>query len=448
MFVKFVLTIYFVLIIFLISGCESDKTTNVEKFGSIHGTATDAVYSVPLVGVSISVSNIFFAETNSTGYYEINEIPPGNYYVKTLKPDFYSDSVSVLIEAGKDQLVDFNLQKLDSIQPDPTNITVPQLQYNNIIPNAVFTPATGNRIVVNLTGLVNPTTSQFIELFADYYGGNYNFYLQEDGILKGVKLTKISTGNILKADIVFTIDVSSSMGGEIDSIANSIIAFTNFLSSAGLDVQFGVVGYSGNIRGGINLTKSIDLQAYLNRSGSSGVFRAYGFAGADSAVLDINSSTYAINHNPDIEAGVVGILFADSLFNWRAGAQKIFINFTDDGNKPDNNYKWSVQNICDNFPGYATIHTVFSADTNLTWIPMSFEKPWTMSECTGGTSIITNSSASGLDLTSLPLSVALSNSYKVEFNSANTTGIHNVVITVKVTGADGKIEYLNLKYGG
>jgi hypothetical protein len=238
------------------------------------------------------------------------------------------------------------------------------------------------------------------------------------------------------------------MEGEIESIANSILDYANFLNNAGLDVQFGVVGYSGNIRGAQNLTNYNDLEAYLNRSGNSGVFKVYGFAGPDSAILDINSSTYASNHNPDLEAGVVGILFADSLFSWRTGTQKIFINFTDDGNKPDNNYKWSVQNICDNFPGHATIHTVFSADTNLTWLPLSLEKPWVMSEWTGGTSIFTNSSASGLDLTSLPLSVALSNSYKAEFNSANPSGTHSVVITVKVTGADGRIEYLNIMYSG
>ena len=160
------------------------------------------------------------------------------------------------------------------------------------------------------------------------------------------------------------------------------------------------------------------------------------------------AATYANDHGYYGEDGVVGILFADSLFNWRAGAQKIFINFTDEGTQPSGIYKWSTANICDNFPGYATVHTVFSADTNQTWTPLSWEKPWAMSECTGGTAFFTNSSADSLDLTILPFTLALTNSYKAEFNSASPAGTHNVIITIKVTGADGRIEYLNLVYGG
>ena len=106
--------------------------------------------------------------------------------------------------------------KDDDIPADPTNVTVPPTEHNNVVPNAEFTPASGNRISVNLTGLVNPSTGVPIDLYADYSGGNYNFYLEEDGVLKGVKLTKVSSNNTLKADIVFTVDVSGSMSQEAD----------------------------------------------------------------------------------------------------------------------------------------------------------------------------------------------------------------------------------------
>jgi hypothetical protein len=334
----------------------------------------------------------------------------------------------------------------DEIPDDPQNITVPPTEHNNIVPSADFTPATGNKIVVNLTGLVNPTTGQPITLYADYTGGNYNFYLEEDGVVKGVKLTKVSTGNTLKADIVFTVDISGSMGEEADSVANGIIAFANFLAAAGLDVQFGSVGYYGYIAGALNLTSAANLEDYLNRPFYYGTSRPTGFAGPDSAALEMAASTYTSGHYDYSEDGVVGILFADSLFNWRSGAQKIFVNFTDEGTQPDNIYKWSTAYICDNFPGYATIHTVFSDDTSQTWTTGSWEKPWAMSECTGGTAFFMNSNADSLDLTTLPLTIALTNSYKAEFLSANPTGTHDVVITIKVTGADGRIEYLNLLY--
>jgi hypothetical protein len=339
------------------------------------------------------------------------------------------------------------------IPPDPTNVTVPPTVHNNVVPSADFTLGSGNKIVVNLTGLINPSTGQPIELFADYSGGNYNFYLEEDGIVKGVKLTKVSTSNTLKADIVFVVDISGSMGQEADSVANGIVAFANFLAAAGLDVNFGSVGYYGYIAGALNLTTAANLEAYLNRPFYYGTSRPTGFAGPDSAALQMAASSYASNHSYYDEDGVVGILFADSLFNWRTGAQKIFINFTDEGTQPSYVYKWSTQYICDNFPGYATIHTVFSDDTtyqNWTndWMTGNWEKPWAMSECTGGTAFFMNAYADSLDLTGLPLTVALTNSYKAEFNSSNPTGTHDVVITVKVTGADGRIEYQNWSYVG
>ncbi len=337
--------------------------------------------------------------------------------------------------------------KDEDIPSNPTNVTVPPTEHNNVVPNAEFTPGSNGKIVVNLTGLVNPSTGQPIDLVADYSGGNYNFYLEEDGVVQGVKLTKVSTGNTLKADIVFTVDISGSMGQEADSVAAGIVTFANFLAAAGLDIQFGAVGYYGDVRGALNLTSAAELESFLTRPGYTGTSRTRGFAGADSADLETASYIYANDHSSYSEDGVVGILFADSLFAWRAGSQKIFVNFTDEGTQPNNIYKWSTANICDNFPGYATVHTVFSSDTNQTWTTGNWEKPWAMSECTGGTAFFMNSNADSLDLTTLPLTLALTNSYKIEFISANPTGTHTVVITVKVTGADGRIEYLDLLYG-
>jgi len=201
----------------------------------------------------------------------------------------------------------------------------------------------------------------------------------------------------------------------------------------------------------LNLTSAANLEAYLNRPYYYGTSRPTGFSGPDSAALEMAASSYASDHGYYDEDGVVGILFADSLFSWRAGSQKIFVNFTDEPTQPTGIEKWSTANICATFPGYATIHTVFSEDTTYYsgyWQDLYNEKPWAISECTGGTTIFIPSNADSLDLTGLPFTLALTNSYKAEFNSANPTGTHNVVITIKVTGADGRIEYLNLVYGG
>jgi hypothetical protein len=334
------------------------------------------------------------------------------------------------------------------IPPDPANINVPVPQINNLVPSATFTRATGNqsRIQINLLGLVNPVTEQPISLLADYTGGIHNFYLQEDGVVKGVKLTKVSSSSVLKADVVFTVDNSGSMSEEADSIAARIVTFANYLSSTGLDVRFGCVGYDGQVNGALNITTHQALSNYLNRgSYYTGTWRTYEFSGPDSAKL----SETAWNYASEIwgENGVVGIFFADTMFNWRAGAQHVFVNFTDEPTQPGGYAYWSTSNLCDRMIGKGTVHTVFSEDTTYYyWQDLTDERPWRMSQCTGGTVKFISNDASDLNLLDLPVTGALSNSYLVEYLTSGASTIHNVMITVMDVGADGQIEYQGISY--
>ncbi len=335
----------------------------------------------------------------------------------------------------------------EDIPADPQNISVPAMVHNNLIPAASFEKTSGNpsRIKVNLLGLVNPFTLQPLELMANYSGGSYNLFLQEDDILKGIKLTKVGTGTTLKTDIVFTVDNSGSMSEEADSVAASIVDFANFLNASGLDAVYGCVGYDGGVYGAINFTTANNLSDYLNRY--TGTSRTVGYAGADSAMLETAAYSFA----PGVwgENGVVGIMFADSLFNWRAGSQRIFINFTDEPTQPGGLYDWSTAFLCNYMLGKATVHTVFSEDTSYysgSWQDLYDERPWRMSECTGGTVKFVDSYASNLDLTNLPVSGALANSYLVEFITSAANDTHNVVITIKENDVDGKIVYQGLVY--
>ena len=338
------------------------------------------------------------------------------------------------------------------IPADPTNITIPAIVYNNLIPAATFGKTSGNasRIRVNLLGLVDPNTLLPITLAADYSGGTYNFYLEEDGVLKGVKLTKVSTSTVLTADIAFIVDNSGSMDQEADSVANSILEFANYLTSKGLNVRFACVGSWGQVNGAINFTDKNKLSKYLSgRSGYDyGTYRTVGFSGPDSAQLEQAAYDYAYNEVYD-ENGVVSILYADSLFSWRAGAQRVFINFTDEPTQPNGYMKWSTEYMCEKILGRATVHTVFSEDTTYYsgyWQDLYNEQPWLMSQCTGGTVKFVDAYATGLNLVDLPVAGALSNSYLVEYLTTSPGGAHSVVITIKTTGADGQIEYLNITY--
>jgi hypothetical protein len=146
-------------------------------------------------------------------------------------------SISLILVFGSCTTTSEPTQDNSDIPSNPVDVDVPVLQHNNLVPSATFTKTDGNasRIKVNLLGMVDPMTLEPIDLYADYNDGFYNFYLEEDGVVKGVKLTKVSSSTKLKADIVFTVDNSGSMGDEADSIAIRIVEFANFLVQQGLD---------------------------------------------------------------------------------------------------------------------------------------------------------------------------------------------------------------------
>ncbi|HMU44044.1 MAG TPA: VWA domain-containing protein [Ignavibacteriaceae bacterium] len=321
------------------------------------------------------------------------------------------------------------------IPADPSGVTVPTPVHNNVLPSASFT-SDGNRVKLNLTGLIDPTSNQPITLFYDASNpAASNIFVEEDGVVQGLKVSKVSTGNVLTADIVFCVDNSGSMGEEADSVAASIIQFATFLQSSGLDVKFAVVGFGyGDVDGGINFTDAASISNYLNRY--TGTDRTIGFSGSDSAAIE--NRAYSFGYATD-ENDVIASIFADSVYSWRAGAQRVFINFTDEPTQSDGAV-WNNAMGCDLLSGKATVHTVFSGDTtyynNSYWDEYN-EEPAALSRCTGGTVKYIPENALGLNLSDLPVAGALANSYLVEFVTANTGVSHTVKITIFTSTADG-----------
>lgn len=353
-----------------------------------------------------------------------------------------------LIFFGCDKAEDDDNSNKD-IPADPVNVTPPNPTKNNVQPTATF-QAQGERIKLNLQGLVDPNTLQPITLF--YNASNpagSNIFVTQNGVTKGLLLNKVSTGNVLKADVVFTVDNSGSMLEEADVVANNIVSFAQALAASGLDVQFGCVGYDGPVNGALNMTTSASLSTYLNRSGYTGTYRTLGFEGPDATTLQSAASGFA----PGVwgENGVVGVLYAHQNFAWRAGASKVFINFTDESTQPASDLSFNTAQLCNTIGGLATVHTVYSgpADTtrglNGAW-SQNHERPWLMSDCTGGTKKFIAEDASDLVLTDLPVVGALSNSYLVEYlKGSSTVQDWLVKIIIFTSTADGSSTY-SVKY--
>lgn len=313
------------------------------------------------------------------------------------------------------------------------------------VPNPSYTVETiGDDAIVTLdmTGVQDVTTYDWLRLIGTAKDGQ-NVWVSVDGKPKGITVTNNADEDADKkkvADLVFLIDNSGSMSEEADAVARDIISWSKVLEASNLDVQFGCVGYDGEINGAINLTDATGLSTYLNRYTGTG--RTIGFYGSDQNKLSSAASSYFVSSNQD-ECGGAALRYADANITFRTGSNRIYVNFTDEPNQPKGKSAFSVEYFKDQSnweAGRGTVHTVFSEDsTYYNWRNLYSERPWRISQYTGGTIIFAPSNFSGVTLESLPVTGAMQNSYTIRFTNVKEFmdgQRHEVKITI--LSADGK----------
>ncbi|HOJ18914.1 MAG: VWA domain-containing protein [Ignavibacteriales bacterium] len=337
------------------------------------------------------------------------------------------------------------------IPEDATAQNAPTVGTGNISPTGVFTKDEC-LVFVNLIGIIDPVTNQAVEL--KY---NQNVWLTEDGVPQGMKVLNQTNVTSSAFDIVFIIDNSGSMYEEADTISAKIAGFVQYLQSKGIDLRAGVVGYdeSSQIDGALNLSAGSMIISYMTDPNYSGTYRTKHFAGSDSAQLVARALTHPTEYG---ENGCVAIDFADKYFSWRANGTRVYINFTDEplqSSGASSNY--FISNFLQNWTSAkGSIHTVYSIsywngtvpDTASMsgWWYGGDERPWKLSEGTGGTTKFIHPNASDLDLNSLPVTTAIVNASQLIFVSKDPSKTHNVVITIKDVNVEGRKEYLNQGY--
>lgn len=299
----------------------------------------------------------------------------------------------------------------------------------------------GRVMRMSLTGLQLPDNE-----WMDLYGTGdtrQNVWLEIDGQPKGIAVinsteTQTRAFNISKAqaDVVFLVDNSGSMSEEADAVANEILSWSQTLAGT-MDVQFGCVGIDHRyINGAIDITSVENLSDYLNRDGLSGTDRTRGYVDTQ---LETSAQTY---NNAGGECGGIMLHFADQHFNFRPGANRIYIYFTDEPNQPGGNEEWSVLTVNPESSYYVwntskgTIHTVFSDMNNYlpdsyNWVDFVNEDPRLFATYTGGTLIETTGDFN-ITLDELPVTGAITNSYIIRFNVTPDllSGTHTVKITI------------------
>ena len=325
--------------------------------------------------------------------------------------------------------------------PDP-NTEIPNIQY---VPEYVD----GDLIIrINMTGIRNPNTGGWMHLYGTR-NPDQNIWVEVDDKPKGFTIynNDDGEGEHIKTDVVFVVDNSGSMSEEANAVARDILSWAQELTASGLDVQFACVGYSvsGTINGALDFVNASGLSSYLNRS--TGTSRTIGFSGMNASRLQTAASAYRVSD----ECGAMALLYANANLSFRSGASRIYVNFTDEPNQPNGRQQYSVEFFKDQnnwSTSQGTVHTVYS-DTDTNWTEQLYyrEYPWKISDYTGGTKYFTGPSFSNVNLSSLPVTGALQNSYVIRIhNVGNLMDGRTHVIKITIYTPDGQVRAVRTFY--
>ncbi|MBF0430110.1 MAG: VWA domain-containing protein [Fibrobacteria bacterium] len=132
-----------------------------------------------------------------------------------------------------------------------------------------------------------------------------NIFIQLDDVpFSGFEISKDTLSGASMVDVVFILDVTGSMGGEIAAVRDNIIQFGDALSLQGIDYQLGMVTFYDVIGNIYPLTQDIELfKSYVGQQQASG--------GGDGPENSLDA------------------LMEGALLDFRKGSQKIFIWITD-----------------------------------------------------------------------------------------------------------------------
>ena len=365
------------------------------------------------------------------------------------------DSRTIMLASG---VRSTNIPSDSDAEPNPyvssNNTSIPNFQHSVEIDGGYTV------IRIDMTGVQTPD-GDYIRLVGTggANGEAQNVWIEIDDQPKGiiVQNNADNPGNVaVQNDFVFLVDNSGSMSEEADAIARDIVQWAQKLS-AKLDVRFGCVGYgyyvgsqywsltdNYGIAGALNMTTYEQLSTYLNGRGKSGTACTVGYEGEGASQLKSAAQT-AFYNRAGGECGAQALLFADTYFNFRKNANRIYVNFTDDANYPAGNKNISVEIVnstkWDSSRG--TVHTVFSGNRSNVYNVVSSglgESPWLMSEYTGGSIIDVPSNFSGVNLDILPVTAAMQNSYVIRFTNVEQLMdgcYHTIEVTIK--SADGRV---------
>lgn len=217
----------------------------------------------------------------------------------------YSSAFLDMPENYKDKVIMLELNLMDDSQ------LVDQIKRKVFVPAA---PVSDSGLIVTIDTIIlsNFPTIDLIFQSQIEETGQYlrdlsyeNVFFYEDQVkIENFTMEKDTSGGVNQADIIFVLDVTGSMTGEINGVKENIVEFADSLGSQGIDFRLGMVTFLDEVENIYDFTPDVQLfQQYVNQQ--------YAHGGND---LPENS----------LEA-----LMAATQFDFRPSANRVFIWITD-----------------------------------------------------------------------------------------------------------------------
>lgn len=217
----------------------------------------------------------------------------------------YSYAMLDIPENYKEKVISMELNLMQGAQ------MLDQIRRNVFIPAAPFSDS---GLIVTIDTIILsgfPTVELFFhseieesgQILKDLSSENVFFY--EDTVkIENFILEKDTTGGVNQADIIFVLDVTGSMGNEIDQVKDNIVEFSDSLSAQGVDFRLGMVTFLDWIENIYDFTSNVQLfQSYVNEQYAHG--------------------------GDDIPENSLDALMQACQFDFRPNANRIFIWITD-----------------------------------------------------------------------------------------------------------------------
>ena len=304
--------------------------------GSIHveiKVAHTLVYVPAMEATCYEPGNIEHYICVDCGYFYADENAEERLYEVSISPSHnFEDGVCTKCGMVQDSLL---IVSVDSI-PDLGKFPLGTLE------NAIGLPTTINvrtkdgithelDILWDLSGYDKSTVGNYI-IKGVIQSGKFHY---AEGLTNSIEAS-IEIVEFMKgtADIVFILDISGSMGDEINNVKNNIVAFSAAIEAQGVSARWSAITYSDWTVSGAN------EESTIIKNGTSDWFIS-----AEEYKAAINGIDLAFGGDSP-ETAIDGMMLANTGLSTRQDARVFYIVLTDDACKIDNHYDVESLNQC------------------------------------------------------------------------------------------------------